>query len=325
MKLFQYFDTVRPLLVEQIKKFFLQQKNFPNKQLLNSLQTLTLSGKLLRGMFILLINKIEGGQINEKVLDVAVAMELTHSGLLIHDDIMDRDLLRRGLPTIHQTFGQSMAICAGDWLFYKAIKLLDDNELIKIMSVGVQQVMHGQILDVFFSETKNEPSQSTILDIYRNKTAYYSFSLPFKLGALLQNAPLERLVVLYNLGEYLGLIFQIKDDELGIFGDEKITGKSIRSDIRENKKTLIRCLLFENSNSSEKKALIKIFGNRNISIEEINLAKNLIQKKEINKQIDQILYQFKDKANQLTNTLPYSEDNKNLLFELLKYNLTRSH
>ncbi|NCO88879.1 polyprenyl synthetase family protein, partial [Candidatus Roizmanbacteria bacterium] len=232
MKLFGYFETVKPLLVKQINKFFLQQKDFPNKQLLQSLQAFNLKGKLLRGMLVLLINKMEGGQINEKVLNVATAMELVHSGLLIHDDIMDKDLFRRGFPTIHKSFGQSMAICAGDWLFCKAIELIDDNELIKIMSVGVQQVMHGQILDVFFSETNNNPNQSTILDIYRKKTAFYSFSLPFKLGAMLQKASLKKLDILNSLGENLGLIFQIKDDEMGIFGDEKATGKPTGSDIR---------------------------------------------------------------------------------------------
>ena len=323
MKLFGYFETVKPLLVKQINKFFLQQKDFPNKQLLQSLQAFNLKGKLLRGMLVLLINKMEGGQINEKVLNVATAMELVHSGLLIHDDIMDKDLFRRGFPTIHKSFGQSMAICAGDWLFYQAVELLDDNELIKIMSVGVQQVMHGQILDVFFSETNNNPNQSTILDIYRKKTAFYSFSLPFKLGAMLQKASLKKLDILNSLGENLGLIFQIKDDEMGIFGDEKATGKPTGSDIRENKKTLIRHLLFKNSNLSEKKELTNIFGNSNISIKEINVVKKLIQEKEINKMIDQIIYQCKVKACQLIETFSYSKDNKNLLVDLLKYNLSR--
>lgn len=210
MELFEYFDTVKPLLVKKINKFFLQQKKFPHQELFSKLKTFTLNGKLLRGMLILMINKIEGGQINEKVLNVATAMELTHTGLLIHDDIMDKDLLRRGLPTIHQSFGQSMAICAGDWLFYKAIDLLDDNELITNMSYGVQLAINGQMLDVYHSETNNEPSKSTIFDIYRNKTAFYSFSLPFKLGAMLQKASSERLTILNKLGEYLGLIFQIR-------------------------------------------------------------------------------------------------------------------
>ncbi|PIV62745.1 hypothetical protein COS12_01225 [Candidatus Roizmanbacteria bacterium CG01_land_8_20_14_3_00_33_9] len=323
MKLFGYFETVKPLLVKQINKFFLQQKDFPNKQLLQSLQAFNLKGKLLRGMLVLLINKMEGGQINEKVLNVATAMELAHSGLLIHDDIMDKDLFRRGFPTIHKSFGQSMAICAGDWLFCKAIELIDDNELIKIMSVGVQQVMHGQILDVFFSETNNNPNQSTILDIYRKKTAFYSFSLPFKLGAMLQKASLKKLDILNSLGENLGLIFQIKDDEMGIFGDEKATGKPTGSDIRENKKTLLRLLLFESSNTLEKKVLIKIFGNNNISVKEINQVRNLIQKKGINEQISRKLLQFSDKANQIIKILPYSKQNKNLLFDLLQYNMIR--
>lgn len=323
MKLSKYFDTVKPLLVKQINNFYQQQKDFPNKQLIHSLQAFTLNGKLLRGMLVLLINKMKGGQIDEKVLNVAVAMELTHSGLLIHDDIMDKDVIRRGHPTIQITFSQSMAICAGDWLFYKAIELLENIELVKVLSNGVELAIKGQVWDVFYSEAKNELSQLTILDIYRNKTAFYSFSLPFKLGVMLQKGTHAKLNVLNNLGEYLGLIFQIKDDELGIFGDEKITGKKAGSDIRENKKTLIRYLLFANSNLSEKKALTKIFGNNNISIKEINIIKNLIQNKGIDKQINQIVQQFKDKASQVIMTLPYSEDNKNLLFDLLEYSLTR--
>ena len=323
MELFEYFDTVKPLLVKQINNFFLQQKDFPNKQLFDSLQTLTLSGKLLRGMLVLLINNAEGGKPNKKALNVAAAMELTHTGLLIHDDIMDNDLVRRGFPTIHQSFGQSLAICSGDWLFYQAIELLENTELIKTISHGVQLTIKGQMLDVYYSQTTNEPNQLTILDVYRSKTAFYSFSLPFKLGAMLAKTPPERLVVLNKLGEYLGLIFQIKNDEIGIFGDEEITGKSVGTDIRENKKTLLRLLLFESSNTLEKKVLIKIFGNNNISVKEINQVRNLIQKKGINEQISRKLLQFSDKANQIIKILPYSKQNKNLLFDLLQYNMIR--
>ncbi|OIP83524.1 hypothetical protein AUK04_03355 [Candidatus Roizmanbacteria bacterium CG2_30_33_16] len=140
---------------------------------------------------------------------------------------------------------------------------------------------------------------------------------------MLQKASLKKLDILNSLGENLGLIFQIKDDEMGIFGDEKATGKPTGSDIRENKKTLLRLLLFESSNTLEKKVLIKIFGNNNISVKEINQVRNLIQKKGINEQISRKLLQFSDKANQIIKILPYSKQNKNLLFDLLQYNMIR--
>ena len=225
-----------------------------------------LRGKMVRGGLLLLGHEMHaagGGRAAPRpVLRAAAAMEIIHSSLLIHDDIMDNDRLRRGGRTIFAqyeqagrraravdpaAFGRSMGICAGDVGYFLAWEILSGLavdaerkvELLALVSRELSYVGLAQMQDVAFSAFPRIPSRDDVLALYIYKTARYTFALPLMAGALIAGAPAAERRRLCELGERLGVIFQVRDDELGIFGSEAETGKPVGSDIREGKKTLL--------------------------------------------------------------------------------------
>lgn len=286
--------------------------------LLNEFAT---AGKLLRGSLVFLGYELGAGRApdegeHQNLLDLACAMELLQSSLLIHDDIMDRDEFRRGRPAIHSHYksllhnrgiaeaghhGQSLAICLGDIAIFAAWDIIGNLqvpaplliELSKKISGELMGVGLAQMLDVaaaaaaeaglpgFFSEVENEAE--IIENIYRNKTGRYSVSLPLSLGALLAGAPKEDIALLEQAGEELGLVFQIKDDELGLWGNAEKLGKSLGLDIRENKKTLYRHEFLKINTDPHFAAL---FGNARAEAKEIDELINEIENRGIKEKLN---------------------------------------
>lgn len=217
------------------------------------LMPLMVGGKMLRGS--LLINtyqKLAGQKFSAAALQAAVSLELAGTSFLVHDDIIDQDELRRGQTTLHHQYtqraqqknypqpdhvGESMAICVGDLLFFLAYELLS-GDLVKLFSEQFGLVALGEMHDVELALMSGEVAKDDILQMYEDKTASYSICLPLMAGAVLAKQNQELVVQLNELSKTLGLIFQIKDDELGLFGDEQQTGKPVGADIREGKKTL---------------------------------------------------------------------------------------
>lgn len=215
------------------------------------------SGKTIRGSLVLFSYELFGGKIHDSVVDVAAALELLHSSLLIHDDIMDRDQLRRGNKSIYVQYqelfkkknvhdpthaGISLGICAGDLGFFIAfstISILPISatlrcKLLHELSTELSHVGVAQMQDVDTSRR----TESEILSLYKYKTARYTFSLPLAIGGILAQQSASTIKQLEALGEHLGILFQIVDDELNLFGDTKTTGKPVGSDLREHKQTL---------------------------------------------------------------------------------------
>lgn len=213
---------------------------------IDQIKTYVSSGKCVRGCLVL--------HTDPSAIKLAAAMELLHSGLLMHDDIMDRDETRRGLPSMHaayrglftrdaEHFGSSMAIGAGDLCYFYAFDLIsqcaNSAELMRAVTKELVHVGTAQMNEVYYSSTDYEPSKDEIMDVYRFKTARYTFSLPLMLGCIHASKPYASYV---QYGEDVGIAFQIRDDWLNLFGDPVVTGKPVGSDVRENKKTLYRLM-----------------------------------------------------------------------------------
>lgn len=187
-------------------------------------------GKTIRGSLVLLTHDLLGGQHKEEAIKVAAAYELIQTALLIHDDIMDHDAIRRGKPALHiQYKNEGLALCVGDILFFLAEELLDQTPVQKISAQVFQEVCVAQMQDVSFGLGSNVPTKDEILTLYKYKTARYTFSLPMMAGAILAGANRNMIKVFEDLGESMGILFQIQNDVLGANGDS-----------RENKKTLAR-------------------------------------------------------------------------------------
>jgi geranylgeranyl diphosphate synthase type I len=143
------------------------------------------------------------------------------------------------------------------------------------------------------------------------------------IGALLSKQNKTVVHTLGSIGEDMGIVFQIKDDELGIFGDESILGKSVGIDIRDNKKTLFRHYLFSNSTESEKHILNKIFGNQDLNFGDVHLVRDMIIEKGIRERIVHQIQSLESNSKKLIEHLNVSEESKKLLLSILYYNINR--
>lgn len=239
-------------------------------------------GKYIRGTLVKLgyqIASTSNSLNSPEILKVAAAFEILHTSLLIHDDIIDKSLIRRGKPTIHSVFknnhyGISQAICLGDIGFFLATKLLLDKRVLSSFSNIVLETILGQMLDIKTSFEKSKKEKDVIV-IQKLKTAYYTISAPLSIGAMMGNATQKKLNSIKTFGENLGIAYQIKDDILGVFGDEKIIGKSASSDIEENKSTLLIAYALEKAKSKKKKFLSNYYGTKNINKKQIEEVKKI--------------------------------------------------
>lgn len=264
------------------------------------LEEFALRGKMIRGVLVRLGCELASGRAASGDELVAVeragaAMELYQSGLLVHDDIMDRDRTRRGVPTIHVEYeraldgagygdpvhyGEALGICAGDLAYFAGFGALTELPIAPEKARKAAAIAAGelclvgaaQMLDVAngaarpgarnaFGSGPVEPDEEAILRLYRYKTGRYTFSLPLALGAAIAGADDATREALEKAGEELGLLFQLKDDELGIYADEAELGKPVGSDLREDKKTLFRLKLLEAARGDTAERLRAIFGN----------------------------------------------------------------
>jgi len=265
---------------------------------------------------------------------------------LIHDDIMDRDLLRRGQATIFaqyitkakkdkvpdpELYGQAMGILSGDLAIMMCHELLAKSssnaesaqKIAQVSAKEIQQVILGQFLDYQFGQTNEEPSEGQILQMYMLKTGGYTFALPLVIGAILAGASEAEVAQLDEMGRNLGTIFQIKDDEMGLFGTEEFIGKPIGTDIRENKKTLIRQLLFEQASPEEKKHLDSLFGNQNLTQEEVKKVCDLIDSHKIRETVGERINKLSQEARQIIQKLNIADEPRKLLLHLEEYNRSR--
>ncbi len=191
----------------------------------------------------------------------------------------------------------------------------------KILSRELQLVGQAQMIDVRFGQINYEPTFNEIIQVYKYKTARYSFVLPFLIGAVL--AGVNNTQKLEKLGEELGIIFQLKDDDLGLTGDEKVTGKQLGSDIKENKKTLYRYYLYKLASKMEIKKLNKVFGQKPPSLQDIRYINNLIKNYKIDSKIKDILRLRKSKIDLLISEISITTAYKSLLSDLAEYSLKR--
>lgn len=255
-------------------------------------------GKCIRGtLFYYMASELEYKN-KKSIIDFAVGIELIHSALLIHDDIMDNDLLRRGKPSIYAQYineiithdkalsvetAKSIAISIGDLAifiafdcFYRALK--NNPKGLKIINLLIKDYSLtglGQIDDVFFSGSDIEPTPNEITRVFLHKTARYTFSVPLSMAALLANKSKSFISNLNKIGEDMGIVFQMRDDEIGFMGSEDKIGKTVGIDIARNNKTLIRYYLYKNSSNKERLKLNKIFGKLNIKNIHIEKLKSL--------------------------------------------------
>lgn len=252
----------------------------------------------------------------DKIIPAAAAQELLHCGLLMHDDIIDRDYIRRGKDNLagmykhaysslnepdKTHFADSAAMLGGDLLIasaHEVIRRSDFNADDKITALGK---LHSSIFDVAAGELMDfeasflRQDSHSFIKIASYKTASYSFIGPLVTGASLAGEPEEVLSSLSNFALNLGIAFQLQDDLLGIFGDESVTGKSNISDLIEAKHTYL-IEQYKSSSRFDNNLFKKVFGNPGADEEKISSLKQAIEASGARSQAESAVEKFTSKA-----------------------------
>ncbi|MCL1868763.1 MAG: polyprenyl synthetase family protein [Paludibacter sp.] len=233
---------------------------------------LNLGGKRLRPALTLMACNLFSNNVLPAI-NPAIGIEIFHNFTLLHDDIMDKAQMRRGQPTVHKKWNENAAILSGDAMQIIAYQYIaqTETELLKeildVFSQTAIEVCQGQQLDMDF-ETQSEISENQYLEMIKLKTAVL-LGCALKIGAIVGKAQNADCQAIYNFGINLGLAFQLKDDFLDVWGDEKTFGKKIGGDILCNKKTyLLINALQRAKGGKEEEELNFLLKNNNILPEE---------------------------------------------------------
>lgn len=287
LEFFIYYKDRLKVYEKEIVKFnktFQKEDNNIIDDAIDKFAAINKGGKYLRGCLIDLGYKLN--KKDEYATPLAIAYETFQTAILVHDDIIDNAILRRGKETIHYTYQKefeklnhidntptSLALCLGDLGFFYTNELIvkkykNDKNFAKLFSYYnniVINTIKGEILDVALPfkekyDKNNILKEEDIMKIYKMKTSWYTVVGPFCLGMILGNSKQKDIELFESILEPLGIAFQIKDDILGIYSSNDILGKSVYSDIEEFKQTILYSYVKLN-NKEKLKELLKYYGN----------------------------------------------------------------
>lgn len=304
-------------------------------------------GKRLRPALLYYAYRACGGGDRELVMPAALAVELLHTYLLIHDDIMDRAPTRRGQPTAHLVFrdehrergwhgsaehhGESSAILLGDLAHCYADELLSDStSLLEARAAGAsarvrscyatmcQEVITGQYLE-FTAGQRPNLTDDDLLQILRMKSGRYSVERPIQLGALLAQTSDAVLTGLSEFGLLLGEAFQLHDDLLGVFGDVSTVGKPVGGDLIEGKFTLLVHYALAAAGDEDARWLRAALGNADLSVDEIGRATELIRRTGAERRVAEMVETRHSQAAEILDRLELDREGKSFLAGVVDY------
>lgn len=260
-----------------------------------------MGGKGIRGGLTKLGYECFGGKDKKAILEASLMVEITHSFVLIHDDIMDQDILRRGMPTIYvqyehlhrqrytrgdpKHYGMSMAIDLGDAGFALSHIILADSDFLPEIKERILRRFNNVLLNTAFGqaidlgyELSGKINEEDIFRVHHYKTANYTITGPLQYGALFAGAKEEEVEKIEKYGLPVGIAFQLRDDELGLFSSEGTLGKPIGGDVKENKNTILHLKALEWAKGKEKEFIKYAYGNRNLTNKEIERVREITVK-----------------------------------------------
>ncbi len=338
------FKTKVDIEIEKYLNKVIQESSKEDRFITNALKYIkkfSLSGgKRLRPALMYYAYLGVGGKKRQEILKTSVAIELIHIFLLIHDDIIDKDFKRHNVDTVNyyyqkigkkmfqdeEHFGNSMAIILGDMVGALGNQIIFQSKfssdliikaLDKLQSI-VSMTVIGEAQDVYISY-KKRATEKEILKMYENKTAKYSLEGPMHLGAILGGATQKDLNKISQFSLPLGIAFQIQDDILGIYGDEKKLGKPIGSDIREGKQTILLIKALKKVNSKEKKFMQSLIGKNRITLKEIRAYRQIMEKTGAKKYAQQLAQRKIDESKKIIHQLKWNLTAKNFLLGVADY------
>jgi geranylgeranyl diphosphate synthase type I len=287
-----YISQFKEEVDKELEIFFqrrLSGKSGIEREVISCLREFTLrGGKRIRPLFMLLGYWLNS-DIDREAIRASISLELMQSYLLIHDDIIDQSDLRRGGPTFHKLFkyddriNEGIAIVSADLAdAFSHEALLSShfppdslNRAMNIMAETIELTGVGQLMDIVLP-LGNEMTIDDVTAIHKLKTAQYTVNGPMKMGAVLSGYSNMEKIDSYGIS--LGIAFQIQDDILGMFGDEKVLGKSVKSDFEEGKKTHLILYTYQLAGEREKEFIRRNLGRKHISDEDFEKVREIIEK-----------------------------------------------
>ncbi len=224
-------------------------------------------GKAFRPALCIATCRALGGRLQD-VIHTAAVLELLHNAFLVHDDLEDGSLLRRGSPTLHQEYGVPIAVNVGDGAFVLTLQPLLDNmrllgmtkalRILQIIAQMSRESVEGQAVELDWVRQGNWSlrDQDYCLMVYK-KTCWYTFIAPMQIGGVITDLDERRMTLLRRYASYVGVAFQIQDDVLNLAADEKRYGKEIGGDLWEGKHTLILLHMLRNAAPHERQQALR--------------------------------------------------------------------
>lgn len=294
--------SIEGRLSEVLAERRLRSRGFPfqYEQLWESVERMAQRGKKIRPQLLLDTYRALGGGDEVAAIDAACAIELLHLALVIHDDVIDGDHHRRGEMNIAGAFawdatmrgvsehtangwGDSTALLAGDLVLTLAHSLIarldlpqtQREALLTVFEDTVFESVAGEQHDVWLSLQIEQTHPSQVMMMAEQKTAAYSFDAPLRLAAVLAGVEPAVIDELSAIGRRIGVIYQLRDDVLGVFGDPNKTGKSTLSDLREGKQTLLIAYARADETWPE---VAPLFGDSQLSIPDAQRLRDVVEK-----------------------------------------------
>ncbi|MCQ2277944.1 MAG: polyprenyl synthetase family protein [Bacteroidales bacterium] len=289
--------------------------------------TLSLGGKRIRPVLLMAANEMFGGKA-EEVAHAALGIETFHNFTLLHDDLMDRSPIRRGMPTVFRKWNDNTAILSGDTMFALAWRYFlrqphaNLQSILNTFNETAIEVCEGQQFDMDF-ETRSDVTISEYIEMIRLKTAVL-LAGALKIGALYANAPAADIEHLYQFGIHAGLAFQLQDDWLDSFGDTATFGKQTGTDIKDNKKTYLFLKALEQSNPEQHNQLTLLFSNNPEDADsKVKEVLSIYEKLNIRTLTEQAIEEEFHLAEESLKAIQLPEERKSTLYEISRSLLGR--
>ena len=321
---FQLKDSVEDKLMlteEKIKTKLISDVELVQKMTDYHMKT---GGKRLRALLTLGTAKLCGYTKGSRDVNLAACVELIHSATLMHDDVIDEGVVRRGKETLNKVWNNHSSVLVGDYLLSRCFEMMveDGNiEVLKLLSSTSSKIAQGEVLQL---QHKGEVDmlEETYLKIISAKTAEL-FAAATKVGAILSNSNKKEKDALEFYGRNLGLTFQIADDTLDYNAELKLFGKKIGQDFFEGKITLPIILLYQKLEIEEKNNLINMFSKDTRDKDDLDKTIASINKHKI---INECYQKAQHYINLASNSLSVFEDTreKEILKNLTTFSLSRS-